>query len=74
MGEAVARMMCSTSIPHPGSRWETQRCEGYTTPVELQMMPFIYDFGCRDLSDWRRPKVRTRKGKRGGGGTSSIRD
>jgi len=38
-------------------------CTGYTTPVELQTTPYMYDFGCHDTKRplWRRAKVLHRK-------------
>lgn len=38
---------------------QLKNCDGFVTPVELHLVPFIYDFGCVETTNpqWRRAKV-----------------
>lgn len=43
---------------------QLQQCRGFVTPVELHTIPYIYDFGCKEVGSlfkksWRRAKVLT---------------
>jgi len=46
-------------IPRSEVVTQLSMCQGWTSPVELDLMPYTYDFGCAEVTkpSWRRGKV-----------------
>eukprot|EP00051_Salpingoeca_urceolata_P027697 m.482827 g.482827 ORF g.482827 m.482827 type:complete len:360 (-) comp22680_c0_seq1:120-1199(-) len=59
MPEDVVIVSDLDEVPRASVIEVLKRCEGWTSPVELQLDAFIYDFGCSEINSpsWRRAKV-----------------